>query len=226
MPFYSSWEADYHWRYKFPWGLEFKLKYFTHFLWKLISLASWAYFPGGITPETSSDSWAIAVTHTNPSSRQGGWIFCTRNVCYQRLLHCKANKGKPWCRKAKILTSNCKMSDVPKETSFSEELSWRRLLYLNTSEARCNWSRTLPKMRLYFNFSSQLMFYTTLLKLWFEEHFQCKNKFTLLLTCEVHISKFSFPQRATNFKIIKRPLPPARAKRRLEKLDTCVGFDC
>lgn len=67
-------------------------------------------------------------------------------------------------------------------------------------------------MRLYFNFSSYLMFYTGFLYLCFKKYFQCKNKFTPLFTCQVHISKFSFPQRTTNFKILKTPLPSAREK--------------
>lgn len=67
-------------------------------------------------------------------------------------------------------------------------------------------------MRLYFNFSSQLMFYTSFFKLCFKQYFQCKNKFTLLFTRQVHISKFPFPQRTTNFKIIKRPLSSAKGE--------------
>lgn len=65
-------------------------------------------------------------------------------------------------------------------------------------------------MRLYFYFSPQLMFYTCFFQLRFKQDFQRQDEFALFFTSKIHISKFSFSQRTTNFKIIKRPLFSAR----------------
>lgn len=67
---------------------------------------------------------------------------------------------------------------------------------------------TLPEMRLDLHFSPQLMLYSSLFKLLFEEHLQSQDELSLSFSGQVNIPKLSLAQRTTNIKVFQAPSLP------------------
>jgi len=45
----------------------------------------------------------------------------------------------------------------------------------------------------------------TFLELWFEKNFQSNDKFAFLFPGQIYITKFSFPKRSSDLKIVQTP---------------------
>jgi hypothetical protein len=60
-------------------------------------------------------------------------------------------------------------------------------------------------MRLYFNFSPQLMLAVGLLYLVLEDHLQSNYVLAALFSRQVHITEFTFAKWLADFKIVKAP---------------------
>lgn len=64
----------------------------------------------------------------------------------------------------------------------------------------------MAEMRLNLNLSTQLVFDSVFAQLFLEQNLESTDKFTLLLTSEVHTSKLSVTKRFTNIKVVNAPL--------------------
>lgn len=60
-------------------------------------------------------------------------------------------------------------------------------------------------MRLDLDFSPQLVCYTGLLQLLFEEHLQGQDELTLPLPSQINVAKFTLSQGTADFKIFQAP---------------------
>ena len=65
--------------------------------------------------------------------------------------------------------------------------------------------RFLPKMRLNFNLSAQLVLHLRFLKLGFEKDFQRHDVFTLFFPSEINVPELPLSQRSSDVEIIEGP---------------------